>query len=135
MGDFEFMGTPILIAEDEPFIAESLSFILKREGYDVDCVSDGGQVLDKVKEMQPALLILDIMLPNSNGFEILQTITDARFDFHVSVLALTAKGQESDRKRMMELGADDFVTKPFSNQDLLERVSKLTSGQLHGQKG
>lgn len=122
------MGAKILIAEDEPFIVESLSFLLSREGYDVQAVNDGAQVLEKARTLKPDLLILDIMLPAANGFEILRDIraTDALTD--MPVLALTAKGQEEDRKRMLDLGANAFVTKPFANQDLLDRVSEIVAG-------
>ena len=119
------MGTRILIAEDEPYIVESLHFLLSREGHEVDEVSDGSSVLPALHRIRPDLLILDIMMPSANGFDVLRRIRQTPELEALPVLILTAKGQETDRKRMVELGANDFVTKPFSNTDLLSRVSEL----------
>lgn len=118
-------GARILIAEDEPFIVESLSFLLKREGYDVQAVDTGSQALAALQASAPDLLLLDIMLPETNGFDVLRRLRATETLSTLPVMVLTAKGQEADRKRMQELGADDFVTKPFSNRDLLERVASL----------
>lgn len=123
------MGARILIAEDEPFIVESLNFLLTREGHVVDAIGDGGEVFHAVAERKPDLLILDIMLPTTNGFDILQRLRATPEFGTLPVLALTAKGQEADRKRMLELGASDFMTKPFSNKELVERVATLLNGQ------
>ncbi|WP_259779512.1 response regulator transcription factor [Aestuariispira ectoiniformans] len=119
------MGTTILIAEDEPYIVESLNFLLSREGHRVVSVNDGAAVLETVQREKPDLLVLDVMLPTSNGFEILRQIRNAPGFEDLPVLALTAKGQEADRKLMLDLGANEFVTKPFSNQDLVDRISGL----------
>ena len=119
------VGARILIAEDEPFIVESLSFLLKREGYDVQAVDTGSQALAALQASAPDLLLLDIMLPETNGFDVLRRLRATEALSTLPVMVLTAKGQEADRKRMQELGADDFVTKPFSNRDLLERVASL----------
>lgn len=119
------VGARILIAEDEPFIVESLSFLLKREGYDVQAVDTGSQALAALQTSAPDLLLLDIMLPETNGFDVLRRLRATEALAGLPVMVLTAKGQEADRKRMQELGADDFVTKPFSNRDLLERVASL----------
>lgn len=122
------MTARILIAEDEPFILESLTFLLRREGYDLVTVQNGAQVIDTVRETVPQLLVLDAMLPGKDGFAILGELRAAAFGRHLPVLVLTAKGQQADRRRMMTLGADAFVTKPFSNRDLLERIARLLSG-------
>lgn len=119
------MAKRILIAEDEPFIVESLTFLLSREGHQVSAVDDGAAVLPAIASIRPDLLILDIMLPTTNGFEILSGIRDTAGLRSLPVLVLTAKGQEADRRRMTDLGVDDFVTKPFSNHDLLQRVGRL----------
>lgn len=119
------MGTTILIAEDEPYIVESLNFLLSREGHRVISVNDGAAVLETIKREKPDLLVLDVMLPTSNGFEILRQVRTTPGFEELPVLALTAKGQEADRKLMLDLGANEFVTKPFSNQDLVDRISTL----------
>lgn len=120
------MGDRILIAEDEPFIVESLDFLLSREGYEISSVSDGDMVCETMQTIRPALLILDIMLPSANGFDILRRLRSMPETSKTPVLVLTAKGQESDRVRMQNLGADSFMTKPFSNRTLVEEVHKLT---------
>lgn len=126
------MGDRILIAEDEPFIVESLNFLLSRDGYEVSAVSDGELVCDTMRQTRPALLILDIMLPSVNGFDILRRVRESSEISEIPVLVLTAKGQESDRVRMQELGANGFMTKPFSNRDLVAQVRKLTGRLVEG---
>ncbi|HLT77540.1 MAG TPA: response regulator [Ferrovibrio sp.] len=115
----------ILIAEDEPYIVESLTFLLSREGHQVTAVGDGAAVLPAITRSRPDLLILDIMLPTANGFEILAEIRHNMALKTLPVMVLTAKGQDADRRRMTDLGVDDFVTKPFSNHDLVTRVARL----------
>lgn len=122
------MTSRILIAEDEPFILESLTFLLRREGYDLIAVQDGAEVLDAAERERPDLVVLDAMLPGRDGFAILGDLRAAPFGRSTPVLVLTAKGQEADRKRMMALGADAFVTKPFANRDLLAQIAGLLDG-------
>ncbi|MEQ8653672.1 MAG: response regulator [Kiloniellales bacterium] len=119
------MTSRILIAEDEPFIVESLRFLLSHEGYEVDAVGDGEEALAAVLRQLPDLLILDAMIPSTSGFEVLAKLRAAPRSRSLPVLVLTAKGQAVDRQRMMDLGADDFMTKPYSNKDLIERVQQL----------
>jgi DNA-binding response OmpR family regulator len=119
------MSGRILVAEDEPYIVEAITFLLSHQGYEVTAVEDGAAVMPAIADARPDLLILDIMLPSANGFEVLSRIRSAQNLKGLPVLALTAKGQEADRRRMTDLGVDDFVTKPFSNRDLVNRVSRL----------
>lgn len=128
------MGAHILIAEDEPFIIESLTFLLTREGYAVSSVSDGKEVVDSVRRSHPDLLLLDIMMPSSNGFDILQQLRATPGIEDTPVLVLTAKGQEADRRRMLELGANDFMTKPFSNAGLIDKVRDLIGAGTDAKK-
>lgn len=121
------MPAHVLIAEDEPNIVESLSFILSREGCEVTAVFDGQAVVDKIATLRPDLVILDVMLPKMDGFEVLKWIKGNAELTGVPVMILTAKGQEKDRKTAEELGADAFVTKPFSNREVVERVMSLAS--------
>lgn len=122
------MGRNILIAEDEPFIVESLDFLLSKEGFTVESVDDGNLVCETIKRSHPDLLILDIMLPSMNGFDILRRIRATPDIETTPVLVLTAKGQESDRTQMSKLGADEYMTKPFSNKELVACVKRLTAG-------
>jgi len=121
------MAGSVLIAEDEPYILESLMFLMSRAGYRVRAEKDGAKAVEAVIQSRPDLLILDIMMPTLNGFEALKQLRATPGLEALRVLALTAKGQDADRQRMMALGADAFVTKPFSNQDLLTTVETLIS--------
>lgn len=115
----------ILIVEDEPNIAESLSFILMRADFEVDAVADGAEALDRLRRQPFGALILDIMLPGMNGFEILRAVRADRATATLPVIVLSAKGQASDRRTAEAIGASAFITKPFSNAEIVERVSRL----------
>lgn len=115
----------ILIAEDEPFIVESLTFLLSRAGHEVSAVTEGPAVMQALQNKRPDLLILDIMIPEMNGFDVLRQVRANPDMSKLGVLVLSAKGQDTDRRLMNDLGADDFVTKPFSNTDLVARVADL----------
>lgn len=118
----------ILIAEDEPYIVESLSFVLGQAGYRVASESDGAVVIDTIRQMLPRLVILDLMLPNRNGLQILKDLKNDPDLKHIPVLILTAKGQIQDRSTADQLGADAFITKPFSNREVLDCVVNLARG-------
>lgn len=117
----------ILIAEDEPNIVESLTFLLEREGYAVSAVADGDTALRIVQQAPPDMLVLDVMLPGRNGFEILKAIRSDGSLTSLPVVMLTAKGQDKDRKMALDLGANVFITKPFSNQDLVDQINDLAA--------
>ncbi|WP_420403485.1 response regulator transcription factor [Nisaea sp.] len=120
------MTTRVFIAEDEPNILESLSFLLGREGWEVTSALDGNAALEQLNSQAlPDVVILDIMLPHRNGFEILRQLRASPRTRKLPVIVLTAKGQEKDRKTAQEIGADAFVTKPFSNRDVIDQVKKL----------
>ncbi len=125
MGRAGSVTARVLIAEDEPNIVESLSFLLKREGLDVTAVLDGEETLRALQADVPDVVILDVMLPSLDGFSILKQIrADPRLKA-LRVIVLTAKGQAQDRRTAEEIGADAFITKPFSNRDVVERVRRL----------
>lgn len=120
------MTTRVFIAEDEPNILESLSFLLEREGWEVTSALDGNAALEQLNNQAlPDVVILDIMLPHRNGFEILRQLRASPRTSKLPVIVLTAKGQEKDRKTAQEIGADAFVTKPFSNRDVIDQVRRL----------
>lgn len=123
------MGARILIVEDEANIVESVSFILRREGFDVSSVADGDTALERLRGARaPALVILDVMLPRRNGFEVLKAVkSDPRLGA-IRVIMLTATAQAHDRARAEAAGADAYITKPFSNRDLVEQVKRLCAG-------
>lgn len=110
----------ILVVDDERPIAEIIKYNLqKEEGYEVETANDGDEAIKKVHKMKPDLVILDIMLPKKNGFEILKEI---RMEYVMPVIMLTAKEEENDKISGLELGADDYITKPFSNKEVVARV-------------
>lgn len=122
------MGDLVLIGENETNIIESLSFLLKRAGYDVAVAYNGREVLEKVREIEPGIVILDVMMPELNGFEVLEKMEAEKLLANTKVLMLTAKGQEADKKKASELGADKYITKPFSNKEVIDCVAELLKG-------
>jgi len=112
----------VLIVEDEPNIVESLRFLLEREGLSVAVQSDGALAMDSVITTGPDLVILDVMLPNRSGFDILREL---RQNTGPKVMMLTAKGQARDHSTAEEIGVDSFMTKPFSNKDIVATVLRL----------
>ncbi|MBQ0138051.1 MAG: response regulator transcription factor [Kurthia sp.] len=113
------MDKTILVVDDEKPIADILQFNLIKEGYRVICAYDGDEALQKVEEEQPDLMLLDIMLPKRDGMEVCREIRK-KYDF--PIIMLTAKGSEIDKVLGLEMGADDYVTKPFSTRELIARV-------------
>lgn len=113
------MGKKILVVDDEKPIADILQFNLKKEGYEVYCAYDGDRALEMVEEIQPDLIILDIMLPRRDGMEVCREV---RKKYEMPIIMLTAKDSEIDKVLGLELGADDYVTKPFSSRELIARV-------------
>ena len=121
------MTQTVLLAEDEPNIVESLTFLLKRAGFKIKVASDGRQALDTALEKQPAVLVLDLMLPELDGYEVLRRLRADPKGEKLPVLMLTAKGQRIDRETALECGADLFMTKPFSNSEITAAVVELAS--------
>jgi two-component system OmpR family response regulator len=119
------LAIDILIAEDEPSILESLDFILRRAGWTISSVTDGEAVLEGVRRLQPRVLVLDVMLPKRSGFDVLKTIRASADTRLLPVLILTAKGQQQDKRIAEELGANEFVTKPYANADVVGAVRRL----------
>lgn len=119
------MAVDVLIAEDEPSILKSLDFILRRAGWSIESVTDGDAALSAVRRSQPRVLVLDVMLPKRSGFDVLKHIRADAALRQLPVLILTAKGQAQDRRTAEELGADRFVTKPYSNAEVVGAVREL----------
>lgn len=117
----------ILVAEDEPSIAQSLDFILRRADFDVDLVGDGALALDMMKRRSYGAVILDIMLPGMNGFDVLRAVRAEERLAALPIVVLTAKGQANDRKTAEAIGVSAFITKPFSNAEIVERIRELTA--------
>lgn len=119
------MAPRIFIVDDEPNIVISLEYLMKREGFEVTAVTDGDAALRALAGEPADLVILDLMLPKVNGFDVCQRIrADPRWG-RARILMLTAKGRETDVARGMRLGADAYVTKPFATRDLVAQVRRL----------
>ncbi len=115
----------ILIVEDEIDIANLVAFNLERAGYKVSIAADGRDGLEQILQLQPSLVILDLMLPGMNGYQVLKEMQRDSRSHAIPVLMLTAKSQTEDRIKGLELGADDYLTKPFSPKELLLRVKAI----------
>ena len=121
------MAYRVLLAEDEPNIVESISFLLQRAGYEVIARSEGPDALKDALGGKPDVLILDVMLPGMDGFEVLRRLREDPAGRGIPVIMLTAKGQREDREAALKSGADVFITKPFSNAEVMEAVKQLCS--------
>lgn len=119
------MTMRVLITEDEPNIVESLTFILQRAGYEVTSVADGEAAVRRLRSDPPDIMILDVMLPRLNGFEVLKLVKTDQILKSLPVIILTAKGQAHDRQLAEQIGADAFITKPFSNRDIIDQIGRL----------
>jgi DNA-binding response OmpR family regulator len=119
------MGQRVLLIEDEPNIIEAISYILSRDGWTVHTHSDGQTAMAKVMSAIPDMIILDVMLPGRSGYDILRDLRAEPQTADLPVMMLTARGQARDREMAQTLGATHFMTKPFSNADVLELVRSL----------
>ena len=113
------MPEKILVVEDEPSLQETLAYNLKKQGYEVSTSGDGRLAVDQARSFQPDLVILDVMLPGMDGFEVCKIL---RKESNIPILMLTARDDEIDRVVGLEIGADDYLTKPFSMRELMARV-------------
>jgi two-component system alkaline phosphatase synthesis response regulator PhoP len=119
------MNKKVLIADDEPNIVISLEFLLRREGFEVLVAVDGEEALAKTRAEKPDLVLLDVMMPKMNGFDLCQALRADRDLDGLRIVMLTAKGRETEVSKGLGLGADAYVTKPFSTRDLVGQVRSL----------
>lgn len=119
------MTTKILIADDEPNILISLEFLMKREGYEVLLARDGQEALDLLRRERPRLVLLDVMMPRKTGFEVCQEVRNDDDLRATLILMLTAKGRETDVVKGLALGANAYMTKPFSTRELVQKVREM----------
>jgi DNA-binding response OmpR family regulator len=118
--------TRILIVEDEPNIIESLSYILRRADFDVAIAANGLEALERLRGTKFSAIILDVMMPGMSGFDVLRQVRADRNLSGLPVIVLTAKGQSRDRQTASEAGATEFITKPFSNADIIACLRQVT---------
>jgi DNA-binding response OmpR family regulator len=115
----------VLIVDDAPNIVLSLEFLMKKEGYDVRSVSNGEEAMEAIAEKTPDLILLDVMMPRKDGYEVCQELRANQDWKNIKIIMLTAKGRDVEREKGLALGADDYVTKPFATQELVEKVKTL----------
>jgi two-component system alkaline phosphatase synthesis response regulator PhoP len=115
----------ILIADDEPNIVAAIEFLLKQRGHEVHTAPDGGEALRLVASVVPDLVLLDVMMPQASGYEVCQTIRNRPEWRHIKIIMLSAKGRDSEVVKGLGMGADLYVTKPFSTRDLMTRIETL----------
>ena len=115
----------ILVVDDEPNVIKSLTFVLSKEGYDVSSAADGEDAMAKIRQSKPNLIFLDVMMPKKNGYEVCQDVKSDSGLSDIHIIMLTAKGQEADREKGLSVGADEFMTKPFSPILVIDKVKEL----------
>ena len=131
----EFERRRILVVDDEERMVRFIRMNLEHDGFQVSEAFNGKQAIQKIRDVTPDLILLDVMMPDLDGFEVLEMVREVS---QVPVIMLTAKGEEDDRVRGLELGADDYVTKPFSPRELVSRVKAVlrrtegATGSMHG---
>ncbi|HFA60024.1 MAG TPA: response regulator [Rhodospirillales bacterium] len=119
------MGKRVLVVDDEPNIVLSLEFLMKKAGFEVEVARNGQEALEAIARRPPDVLLLDVMMPEMDGFEVCERLRADPRGRATKVVMLTARGRDSERQRGLALGADAYVTKPFSTRELVERVKTM----------
>jgi len=119
------MSQEILIVDDEDNIVLSLEFLMKQAGFEVRTAQDGEQAIEALEARIPDLVLLDVMMPRKDGYEVCQEIRQRSEWAHLPVVMLTAKGRDVEREKGLAMGADDYITKPFSTQEVVETVQHI----------
>ena len=123
------MKRSILVVDDEPNIVLSLEFLMSQLGHEVRIANDGEAALKAVTESAPHLILLDVMMPKRDGYSICRAIRNNAEWEDIKIILLTAKGREEEREKGLALGADDYITKPFSTRKVVEKVQNLLGGK------
>jgi len=119
------MSKSVLVVDDEPNISISLQFLMTQAGYEVRLAADGEAALQEVQSDPPDLILLDINMPKRSGFEVCETIRANAAWAKIRIVMLTAKGRDIEREQGLALGADDYITKPFSTQEVVAKVNQM----------
>ena len=119
------MSKRVLIADDEPNIVTSLEYLMQKNGYEVKIARNGDEALALVESFLPHVVLLDVMMPRKSGYEVCQQIRERADWQHIKVVMLSAKGREAEVNKGLSLGADTYVTKPFSNRELIDKIDEL----------
>ena len=129
------MSKRIVLVEDEPNIVEAMSFILARDGWEVTTHANGETAAEAIQTANPDAVVLDVMLPGRSGYEILRELRADPAFMRLPVLMLTARGQKKDREMAAELGVTRFMTKPFSNAEVVEALNQIVTEARSGNGG
>ena len=119
------MSRKILIADDEPSIVTAVEFLMRREGYEVSIARDGSEALERMESSRPDLVVLDVMMPQKSGYEICKRIREREDWRGIKIIVLSAKGRDAEVAKGLAMGADVYITKPFSTRELMSRVKAL----------
>ena len=119
------MTKKVLVCDDEPYIVESVSYVVRKAGYDVVVAEDGLEALNAVKREKPDLVFLDIMMPKISGYEVCRQVKEDPTTRSAYIVMLTARGQEEDERRALDMGADEFMTKPFSPRKMRAKLDEI----------
>jgi len=119
------MPKTVLICDDEPYILESVSYVVRKEGFNVITAEDGAQALAKAREHKPDLMFLDVEMPHKTGYEVSAALKAEEETKHIYIIMLTARGQIADEKRGYEAQANEYTTKPFSPRKLAKRLHEI----------
>ena len=126
------MAKTVLVVEDEPNIVLSLEYVIKKAGYEVRVARDGEEALRAVEEAAPDLILLDVMIPKRDGYDVCQTIRANPAWNDVNIIMLTARGREVEREKGLALGADAYITKPFSTREPTDRLKRVLGAGASG---
>ncbi len=121
----EFRGALVLVADDEPNIRETITFILEMEGFQVACAENGEEAWEKIVALRPRVVLLDAMMPRLDGFSVCRRVRAEPATAGVRIIMVTALGQHADRERALASGADRYVAKPFDEEELLHAIREL----------
>ena len=119
------MSKQVLIADDEPNIVAALEFLLQRNGYEVHIARNGDEALAMIEQLKPDLLLLDVMMPSRSGYDVCQRVREREDWRHIKIVMLSAKGRDVEVNKGLSLGADLYITKPFSTRELVARINDL----------
>ena len=122
------MSKKILVADDEPNIVAALEFLLQRHGFEVTVARNGEEALQLVESQSPDLVLLDVMMPVRSGYEVCRRIRERADWSHIKIIMLSAKGRDAEVSKGIAVGADLYITKPFSTRDLVDKVKALLAG-------
>jgi DNA-binding response OmpR family regulator len=122
------MNKKVLIVDDELNIVTALEFLLQKNGYEVMSAQNGDEALKRVESFAPDLVLLDVMMPRISGYEVCRRMRERPDWKHIKIIMLSAKGREAEVSKGVSLGADLYVTKPFSNQELVGKIGELLAG-------